>query len=322
MASLYKNLSAAASETITTNYSLDFCLPRLEIVESIVPYSVNAASNVLLAIVAIFANSLVFAAVRHSTSIRFPSKLLLDSLLLADIGVGLVAQPQFVTFLVTKVKGSPALACFCLRLSFFASLMFAAVSLLTMVTISLDRYIALFFHVEYHEIVTTKRVCLILAFHWLYAVIFASAWLWNTTVFYFFYFFGVFVCCLVIPVAYIKIYRGLRHHHGHQVQDQAQVQAQQQTGNTLDLAKYRRSASSMLWIYGLFILCYLPSVCLTFIIEFVQRTAFTTCLSEFALTIFYFNSSLNPFVYCFRLPEIRAKVLQILRKLCGQNPQQ
>ena len=315
------NLSTAVNET-TTKHNPDFCFPYtsvyFETVGSIFPYVVNAALNVLLAIVAIFANSLVFSAVRHSTTIRLPSKLLLCSLVLTDLGVGLVVQPQFVTFLIAKVYGLPGISCFCLTSYTSASALFTCVSMLTMTAISVDRYIALFFHLQYHEIVKTRRVCVVLAIIWSFAALLESIWYWKAVLHDALAFFVFLVCFLVICVAYIRIYRGLRHQHSHQVQDQAQ----QQTGNTLDLAKYRRTASSMLWIYGLFILCYVPCFCVYFIADFYPRNVLIYCLLEFSRTLVFLNSCLNPFVYCFRLREIRAKVLQTLREVCGQNTEQ
>ena len=176
------NFSTAVSET-TTKYYTDSCLPNLITARSTVPYTVNAALNVLLAIVAIFGNSLVFSAVRHSPSIRLASKLLLFSLILTDLGVGLVVQPQFVTFLVTKVKDSPAIACLSLKSFDFAAIMFYCASVSTMMAISLDRYIALFFHLKYHEIVTTRRVCVVLAIIWSFALFYPFTFLWNTALF-------------------------------------------------------------------------------------------------------------------------------------------
>ena len=77
-----RNLSTAVSETTTQN-NLVFCYPHpsviFEIIGTTLPYTLNASLNVLLAIVASFANILVFSAVRHSASIRLPSKLLLCS---------------------------------------------------------------------------------------------------------------------------------------------------------------------------------------------------------------------------------------------------
>ena len=319
----YGNLSTAVRGT-TTKHNSVFCNPfaslYFETVGSTVPYTVNAALNVLLAIVASFANILAFSAVRHSTSIRLPSKLLLCSLVLTDLGVGLVVQPQFATFLITRMKESLGISCFFIKSNTVTGHTLACASLLTMTAISLDRYIALFFHLKYHEIVTTRRVCVVLAIIWSCSGIYASTLLWNQILHAPITITGTIVCFVVMSVAYIKIYRGLRHQHGHQVQDQAQVQAQQQTGNTLDLAKYRRSASSMLWIYGLFILCYLPYIC----IRCFSSTVLIYCIFDFALTVVFLNSYLNPIVYCLRLPEIRADVLTNSSKYgefsCGHSP--
>ena len=319
------NFSTTASET-TTKHKSDFCYPYanayFETVSSIVPYTVNAALNVPLAIVATLANILVFTAIRQSTSIRLPSKILLCSLVLTDLGVGLVVQPHFVTFLLTRVKNALSTSCLVIKLGGFAGSVLYSASLFTMAAISVDRYIALFFHLKYHEIVTTRRVCVVLSIIWSYSGFFASTELCNQILHAPIAITGIIVCFVVMSVAYIKIYRGLRHQHGHQVQDQAQVQAQQQTGNTLDLAKYRKLASSMLWIYGIFILCYLPFFCLSFVKAFSQNKVFMECILEFCITFVHFNSCLNPFVYCFRLPEIRTKVRQTLQKMCGPSPQQ
>ena len=321
----FGNLSTAASLT-TTKHNPDFCFPYasvyFETLSSTIPYTVNTALNVPVAIVATFANILAFAAVRHSISIHLPSKLLLCSLVLTDVGVGLVVQPQFVAFLTAKVKESLDVSCLCLKSFGFSGPVLSSVSILTMTAISLDRYIAFFSRLKYHEMVTTRRVCVILAAIWSLAVLFASTRFWSITLYNFIFFFGNFVCFLVISVAYIKIYRGLRQQHGHQAQDQAQVQAQQQTGNTLDLAKYRRSATSMLWIYGLFILCYLPYVCVSFVRKFHRHTVLIECILEFSITFVYINSCLNPFVYFFRLPEINAEVRQTMRNICGESHQQ
>ena len=314
---LSRNLSTAVS--VTTKLNLDYCYPTSNVDFE----SVNAALNVVLAIVTTFANILVFAAVQRSTSIRLPSKLLLCSMVLTDLGVGLVVQPLFVTFIIARATDSSA-NCFIRTLCVFAGVVLTCVSLLTMTAISLDRYIAFFFHLKYREIVTARRVCMVLVIIWSNAVILAWMWIHNGRLSGFFFISGFVVCFLVISLSYIKIFRGLRHrHHGRRVQDQApETQAQQRAGNTLDIAKYRRSASSMLWIYGLFILCYLPSFCVGVVIISTPHTDFIACMIEFASTLVMLNSCLNPFVYCFRLPEIRVGVLQIIQKIRGQSSEQ
>ena len=130
------------------------------------------------------------------------------------------------------------------------------------------------------------------------------------------------ICLLLISVAYIKIYRRLRGQHGQQVQPQADVQAQQQAGSTLNMAKYKRTASTMMWIYVLFIICYLPFLCVLLLISLaIGHTALTQCIWYFSYTVVLLNSCLNPFFYCLRVPEIRTEVKKQLRQFCCRNPQ-
>ena len=310
---------------MTSNYSLETCpfftSIYFEVGTSTAPYTVNAALNILLAIVGAIANVLVFYAIRKSTSMHLPSKVLLCSLVLSDLGVNLVAQPLFITFLIAKrYESLSGIRCLTIASSSISSSMMAMVSLLTMTALSLDRFIALFFHVEYRGIVTTKRVSLVVVGIWSFATFSASTWIWNTSLLYPFTISVIGLSFVVISFAYSKIYLGLRNNFGHQIQ--ADVQTQQQAGNTLNVAKFRRLASSMLGLYCLFILCYLPYVCAAIVRQFVGYTACMQLIFEFTGTLVYLNSCLNPFVYCLRLPDIRGAVLQTVRALCGLNIQQ
>ena len=316
--------TAVSNPTTDTNlkYCFHFTSAYFETGSSTAPYIVNASLNVLLALVTTALNTLLLSAIRKNTSLHLPSKLLLGSLALTDLGVGIVAQPMFVVFLVAKVKGFSALSCFSYAILTIAGFIWTCVSLLTMTAISLDRYIALYFHLRYRDIVTTRRVFLVLVVIWLFAGFFGFLWLSNQIAYGYLVIVVNSIAFAVTTFAYTMIYRGLRHQHVIQVTDEAQVQTQQQAANPLNVARYRRSASNMLWIYGLFVLCYLPYLLTQIATQFVGRNALIQGLHEFAITVGCFNSSLNPFVYCYRLPEIRASVLETLHKICGRSPQQ
>ena len=251
--------SSTAISGPTTNLELCYHFTTrvyFETGSSAVPYIVNASLNVLLALVTSVANTLVLWALRKNTSLHLPSKLLLGNLVLTDLGVGIAVQPMFVAFLGAKVKGFSG-TCF-IYASFGISVsILACVSLLTMAAISLDRYIALYFHLRYRDIVTTKRVFSVLVVIWFFAGFYASIWLWKPMVQSFVVFIVNGIFFIVIALSYIMIYRGL-HRQLNQVTDEPQ--AQQQAANPLNVARYRKSASSMLWIYGLFVLCYLPYI--------------------------------------------------------------
>ena len=286
------------------------------------PYIVDVSLNVLLALVTTVTNILVLSALRKNTSLHLPSKLLLGSLVLTDLGVGAVGEPLFAVFLVSKIKGDLNISCFTCASSGITASLLACVSLLTMGAISLDRYIALYFHLRYRDIVTTKRVSAVLVVIWLFAGFYAFLWLWNPTLHAYILNAVISVSFIIITLSYIMIYRGLRHQQLNQATDQTQFQTQQQAANPLNVARYRRSAADMLWIYGLFVLCYLPYTLTKIVVQLVGRTVFIQCVLEFAVTVFCSNSCLNPLVYCYRLPEIRASVLETLYEICGQSPQQ
>ena len=314
----------AVNGPTATNSEPCFHFPSVyfETGSSTAPYIVNVSFNVLLALVTTVANILVLSAIRENTSLHLPSKLLLGTLVLTDLAIGIVAQPLFVAFLVAKIEGDLSISCFTCASGGITASLLGCVSLLTITAISLDRYIALYFHLRYRDIVTTKRVFSVLVVIWLLAGFYAFLWLRNPILQTYVLVPIYSISSIVMTMSYIMIYRGLRHLHGNQITDQAQVQTQQQAANPLNVARYRVSASNMLWIYGFFVLSYLPYVLTRFIEAIVGRTVFIQCLLEFAVTVLCFNSCLNPFVYCYRLPEIRASVLKTLHKICVRSPQQ
>ena len=315
----FNNSTGYANTTSKTNENLQLCPPipnvRFESLNSSFPYFVNAALSVPLAIGTTVANLVVLLAIRHVTSIRLPSKLLLCSLVMTDLGAGSVAQPQFAAFLFLRAVHPNLVPCSLFQ-SYLATVsIFASASLLTLAAISLDRYAALFFYLKYQQTVTTRRVCAVLAFIWTYAMLYAlttfqqDAMKLRRVVA-----FTVAVLTLfVIFVACAKIYRRLRAPQSSQ--PQAPDQAQQQAGNTLNMARYRRTASAMMWICVLLLICYLPFLCIAAFSAAAERTPLTECLLEFSISLMLLNSFLNPFVYCFRLPDVRREVVKQLHKL-------
>ena len=125
---------------------------------------------------------------------------------------------------------------------FFSASLLCCASLCMMLALSIDRYIALHFHLSYHQIITTRRVCAFITFTWAYSLFFALSYLWNRILYYVITVTGMFVTFVAIPVVYIKIYRSLRGQHGNQVQPQANVQNNQQAGSAISMSKYKKNS--------------------------------------------------------------------------------
>ena len=269
--------------TTKTHGDLLLCPPfpnvRFERLDSSLPYFVNAALNVPLAIATTFANLVVLLAIRHVTSIRLPSKLLLCSLVLTDLGAGSVVQPQFATRLFLRAIYPDLVPCSLFRSYAATAPLFPYASLLTLAAISLDRYAALFFHLKYKQIVTTRRVCAVLAFILAIAVFGVLTYVKSPDKL---TFAGLVTCIYVVPLlviffASIKIYRRLR---AQQIQSQAPDQAQQQAGNTLNVARFRRTASALMWICVLLLICYLPFLCMAAYRATAESTPLSYCLFD------------------------------------------
>ena len=279
---------------------------------SSLPSVVNAALNVSLAVATTFANLVVLLAMRRVTSIRLPSKLLLCSLVLTDLGAGAVVAPQHATWLFNQAINPDIILCSLYKeLSVTSSLLVSA-SIWTLAAISLDRYAALFFYLKYQQIVTTRRVCALLAFIWALAILFALTSVTSSELWYVAIVPGTAIPLLVISVACIKISRRLRAQH---IQPQASNETQQQAGNTLNMARYRRTASAMIIAFVFLLICYLPFLCVVVLTTAIERKPLLACLPDNSYSLVLLNSLLNPFVYCLRLPEIRTEVVKQLRKL-------
>ena len=310
-------------ENTDKSSKLDLCQPLTNTLNMAVhpaASTVVASWNLVLGLTATVSNVLVFFAVRRKSSLRPPSKRLLLSLILTDVGTGTLTQPQFAAILIARTTNSPHARCFLLKSFHFTLSVFTSASLYTMASISVDRFVALFSPLRYREIVTAKRASISIIASWSLSLLHASTSLWNRTVFSFTTSAGLCVLLLFTAGIYIKIYRGLSNSQApqrHPIQNPAQVQPHegQASGPVFNLAKYRQSASSMVWVYGLFLLCYFPQLCVLGVTFVLSPSAVTLYIADLTTTLVFLNSSLNPFVYCFRLPEVRAEVIRLVRKI-------
>ena len=113
-------------------------------------------------------------------------------------------------------------------------------------------------------------------------------------------------------VLYTKIFRTLSHHQA-QVQDHVLQKPNQP--NALNMARYRKAVYSALWVQLAFVVCYVPFT----IVETVN--ALSKIYSShlvinwgIALSLVYCNSTLNPFIYYWRIREVRRAVKQKIRQ--------
>ena len=77
---------------------------------------------------------------------------------------------------------------------------------------------------------------------------------------------------------------------------------------------------SALWVQFSLVLCYLPFIVVEIVIVEANKRTFPSHLlvtRGIAATLLFFNSTLNPFLYCWKISEVRQAVKQTIRQaLC------
>ena len=277
-----------------------------------------ASSIVFLVLcpVAVVANALILAAIWKRTFQRTWLHVLLSGLAFSDFCIGLIVQPLlalcFFLFLDESgvVDAQKHLNAYIIitYVGLMSATFFSTVELILITLLSIERWL----HMSRRSLMTPRRRCLgvdlFLVVPALLLVSNALQYLWlrkldvaltiiNVVV--------IVLCYLITSFAYYKLYRIIRQH-------QQQVQGNQSSQNfgqsAINLAKYKRSVKSMLYIFALFSVTLTPVV--VGIAFLLSRAKNLSCLEAFAvlyvsLSICFLSPPLNPALYLWRMNELR-----------------
>ena len=276
---------------------------------------INCAVNIPLAMTSIIGNLLVLHAVWKTPTLHVPSMVLLCGLALSDLAVGAVVEPLFITDnLIRLYCKSERLKSLFMRVYNVFGFTLCGISLCTVTAVCVDRLVAIQKPFQYPSIVTIPRVRRVLVAIWIFCVVLASAHFLHETIE--LVSAGVVVCaCLFISAfSHVKIYKLVRHHH-HWIQMQLQaVEANNPiTGNVNNMSGLKKSSLNALIVLLVLIACYCPYILVDVVSLVYPINPFLS--SSLASTVVFINSALNPFLYCWRISEIREVVKQTCHKL-------
>ena len=264
----------------------------------------NCILNAPLMLLSIVGNALVLVAILRTPSVRSPSVIFLCNLAVTDLLVGLVVQPTYIA--EQLVRTVPALE-EPVRAMGFAM---CGVSLSTMTAITVDRFLALHYHMQYPNLMTKSRAIYTIITIWCIITLFSFSILWSLRIYNVLAAFCITICLLVCLVCFIKIYRIVRRH-------QLQIQVQQQAvENSIDtheqqIRQSNRSAKNIFIYFLAMILCYSPFSIVVIISGFTGVDL--KVILTFSFTVVLMNSSINPFLYCWRMTELRMAVLKTVK---------
>ena len=126
----------------------------------------NCVFNSFLCYTAILLNVVAIHAIRKTSSLPKTLKSLLLSLAVSDVGVGLLAQPFYISLLVRWTQRNRRSGCSMYRFYDILMYLFSVASFCGVLAISVDRFLAIHLHLRYQELVTHKRVVAVVISIW------------------------------------------------------------------------------------------------------------------------------------------------------------
>ena len=282
---------------------------------------VTSVLNSFSSLTAVAGNAVVILVVWKTPALHTPSNVFLCCLAISDLTVGLIAQPCFVIHKIGELLQSHSMYCITRVLAESVGYITAGTSVLTITCIAIERYLAMYLHLRYKQIITTKRILVAAFCLWVFFILLVACrfWITNDNVFNNIAI-PVIGCSLVFTfLAYVMVLKYVRRHE-RQIHDQNAFNPASNR-RLLGIRRYKKSTLTMAYIVGIFVLCYIPILCVKIAHRIEGYTVSVKTANVYATTIVFLNSSFNPAVYCWRMTDIRRAVKDFLfsRCLCGKE---
>ena len=295
------------------NQSLKFFPIFTELEDLRSTFITNCVFNIFLSYTAFMLNIVTIYAIYKTSTMPNTLKTLLLSLACSDVAVGLFSQPLYTFFLINWLRlDNPS--CNAKQVRTISSTLFSGASFLGVVAVSVDRFLAVHLHLRYQELVTHRRVVIVVIGIWVYSVFVSLVILWGLlstrdlirSI-------SAALGFIITLVVYIRIYQTVRRHKNHiqsmQIRDEAQSEG------IKNLTVLIKSTVGIFYVYIVFLICYLPFITCMVVIQIYGSNIALKKLFLYSLTLVYLNSSLNPVIYCWKMKRIRHAIIDVLRRM-------
>ena len=256
-------------------------------------------------------NALVMISVKMKSRLRdHKSNVLLALLALNDFSVGILAQPSFTIVLIIFYLNPPSAYC-AWRFLRPVMIFLVCASLLHMVLLSGERYLAMKHPFAYITLVTEGRLLIASALIWLFSVfqgglsVLYIILISRTNLIFIISSIGLIVYC------HVTVYRETRRHEIQLASQQVTQEARQQ------FERDRKAFKLTSIILAVLLLCFLPGF---IIISALGLTSLGTeataearyLLHSFSVSIVFMNSLLNSIIYSVRIRQFRVAFIELL----------
>ena len=268
--------------------------------------------NAYLSYTATMLNIVAIYAIRKTLSLPKNLKTLLLSLAVSDLGVGLLVQPMYIAIIMDSQQNNATNDTDnVIYLAFLIPVnLFIFASLFSVTALCADRFLAIYLHLRYQELVTYKRVAAVVVSIWVIsALISLIRFFIPKNIMYVSFVIIISACIVTATSLSVKLYLTLRRHI-----NQIQVPQVAQNDQGESVQRKRKSAMASLYVYLVFIVCYLPDNCVLIIIANNSEPRIdVNHLQFYTLTLVFLNSTLNPLIYCWKMKSIQHTIVLTLR---------
>ena len=255
-------------------------------------------------------NALVIVAVKTKARLKANSNILLSCLAVTDCLVGVVAQPMFVAARISTLQGNTSKEhCILEQLTKNAVRLLCSASVLHLVLMSLERYLAIKHSFAYTTMVTKTRIFASSAVAWIIVlavtislvIIDNDIYVTTTNII-------LAVCLAVITICQVVVYAETRRH-------EIQIAAQQVSSEARNkFLKEKKALKITTTVISVLLLSYFP----IFVVRILLLTSTITSVNVGYICFFtatfvtILNSLMNPVIYCVRMRQFRVAFIEIL----------
>ena len=278
---------------------------------------VTTALSILFALITIPGNALVLKAVFVDPygNLRSAFNYLVLNLAIADLSVGLIVDPLSIIYHLHEGLNFD-LPGFGIEIEHVAYLISCTASVLSMASMTVDRYIAIVHPASYKTYQTKKRVIITCVVIWVISCSVSSLYFVIGDFLYRFVFANVvvmFTFC-ILTFSFFRIHLKLKQQRARvnvQTITSVSTHAQIQSSNI----KYELRVTKMFSIVLLwYVICYLPACVAIYVVNFCHICSCDVIhwMRDMQLCFLLMSSAVNPYVYAWTSPRFRSAFLKIL----------
>ncbi|XP_046839957.1 adenosine receptor A2a-like [Xenia sp. Carnegie-2017] len=267
--------------------------------------------DMFLAVFTVVVNGLFISTYFNNRNLQNTSNMLLVTLAVSDILVGGLALPLAITRATMEILET--FNCTLFNLSRLVYIFCSGLSFLTIILITYDRYIAIYYPLRYHLLMSKRntKICLIACGILVIGLLLCRVYL-SLERFFLIICSLTFFTTLSALLVYTKILLAARRHN---------LQIQNMTGSfksSRQIIAFReiKTTKVMVYILGAMILCYYPGTCFWIYSAFHGYTLESLyTIVPYMESAVFLNSAINPLTYLLRNRNIRCAFSKHLHEL-------